>query len=98
MDDQTAVSNWIREACLVGFALTKLQILIKVKELSRARDTNWNTRAGVPNRQWFNRFLVGFTNVSKRRKAQAPWPRAGATVPRGVEGLAKPRILDQGAV
>ena len=31
MGDQKAVSNWIREACLVGFAPTKLQILIKVK-------------------------------------------------------------------
>ena len=98
MGDQKAVSNWIREACLVGFAPTKLQILIKVRELSIARDISWNIKVGVPDRQLFNRFLMGFPNVSKRRKAQALRPRVGAAVPRGVEGLAQPHNLDQGAL
>jgi len=31
MGDQKAVSNWIREACLKGFAPTKLHILINGK-------------------------------------------------------------------
>ena len=68
------------------------------RELSRAPDIIWKTKAGVHNCQLVNRFLVGFTNVSKRRKAQAPQPHAGAAVPCGVEGLAQLRILDQGAL